>query len=171
MEKDVQQWRALIRDIRLLYDGILTYSANWDHFADIEFWNDLDAVGVTGYFELCNPPQCTVDTMIDRWTLIKGGVLDWYQDQRRPPLIFTELGYPSHPMGAAQPWNYYDGAPPDSVASYHAYRAFSQAWKDEPRLRGVFFWNAWGLGGAFDSWYTLRGKDIIVEVQRFFQNQ
>jgi len=35
-------WRDLIIKIRDIYDGQLTYAANWDHYQNIPFWDELD---------------------------------------------------------------------------------------------------------------------------------
>ena len=40
-------WRALIAEVRQVYDGKLTYGANWyQEFEDIDFWDTLDYIVV-----------------------------------------------------------------------------------------------------------------------------
>ncbi len=51
-EQQSDRWRGLIADVRKVYSGQLTYSANWDHFEPVSFWDALDVVGITGYHEL-----------------------------------------------------------------------------------------------------------------------
>jgi hypothetical protein len=46
-------WRGLIRDIRSIYPGELTYAANWhDEFETVKFWDALDYASVNFYFPL-----------------------------------------------------------------------------------------------------------------------
>ena len=47
-----RRWRSLIRKTRKAYKGRLSYSANWDHYKDIEWWRDLDLIGMTVYYDL-----------------------------------------------------------------------------------------------------------------------
>ncbi len=55
---NTDNWRKLISDIRGVYSGKLTYSANWggspsvDEKDHIQFWDALDYIGLSGYFNL-----------------------------------------------------------------------------------------------------------------------
>ena len=37
-ERHTDQWRQNIQTVRKVYKGQLTYSANWDHYKEVEFW-------------------------------------------------------------------------------------------------------------------------------------
>ncbi|MEL6865071.1 MAG: hypothetical protein AAFP19_11655, partial [Bacteroidota bacterium] len=40
-------WRNLIREVRKIYKGQLTYGANWDReYKDVPFWDELDFIGI-----------------------------------------------------------------------------------------------------------------------------
>ena len=45
LEGDYKHWSRIISYARNHYDGLLTYSANWDHYHDISFMKDLDYMG------------------------------------------------------------------------------------------------------------------------------
>ena len=48
-----EAWRALIRDVRRIYPGPLTYAANWwGDFETMPFWGDLDLLGLNMYYPL-----------------------------------------------------------------------------------------------------------------------
>jgi len=47
-------WNRLIKEIKKIYKGKLTYAANWDEFKRTPFWNDLDYIGVNAYFPVSN---------------------------------------------------------------------------------------------------------------------
>jgi len=40
------EWREIISEIRKVYSGKLTYGANWDTYAKISFWDELDYIGI-----------------------------------------------------------------------------------------------------------------------------
>ncbi len=45
-----RDWEELIRDVRGVYAGKLTYAANWYDFMLVTFWGSLDYVGIDAYF-------------------------------------------------------------------------------------------------------------------------
>ena len=171
MEKNEGRWRSLIRRLRVHYSGQLIYSANWDHYRQIKFWDALDLVGVTGYFPLSdqdeNPP---LSDMIQRWSFVRMTLLEWLTSlPGRRTLFFTELGYPSQRGGARQPWHYLQSTTIDLTVQQKAFRAFREVWGKEPKLGGINIWNLWGLGGPSDAWYTLWGKPSVIEVKQLIK--
>ena len=52
------RWTAVITAVRNVYSGLLTYAANAtfpaDEFAGVAFWDQLDVIGLDGYFNLTN---------------------------------------------------------------------------------------------------------------------
>ncbi len=172
MEADEARWRALIAEVRARYPGLLTYSANWDHYEAVAFWDALDVIGMTGYHRLIpepvddQPPEASLRAA---WTSVRTALLTW-RDRRWPGrrLLFTELGYPSLEGAAYRPWEYTLGGAVDLEEQRRCYAAFADVWRDEPSLAGVFFWNWWGHGGPLDSNYTPRGKPALEVVRRFF---
>jgi hypothetical protein len=149
-------WSRLLRRVRGVYRGNLTYSANWDHYRQVRFWDLLDAVGVNGYFEVGRHGDA-VAPMRAEWMRIRER-LEAFARRAGKPLLITEVGYPSVQGGARWPWHYTRRAPVDAGEQERAYRAFVEAWQGAPRLAGVFFWNWWGAGGPNDADYTPRGK-------------
>ncbi len=171
LEKQTGRWLALIRRIRALYSGKLTYSANWDHFADVPFWSFLDTIGLTAYYPLLEAGETAeISKLYDRWCLIKSALIDW-QAHHYPnkKLFFTELGYPSQVGGLSQPWHYLQEQEIDLKGQAMAFEAFRKAWQDSPSLLGVNIWNLWGLGGPYDTWYTVRGKPAAQEILKLFK--
>ena len=57
------EWRELIARVRWVYHGRVLYSANWDHYRDIRFWDALDFVGVNAYYRLSAVSQPTVEEL------------------------------------------------------------------------------------------------------------
>ena len=180
LEGERDRWRSLIKRLRVNFSGALTYSANWDHFEKVDFWDLLDMIGITAYYPLTDDPsrikeeasaKLMTDEMIERWKLIRLSLIEWLENRKpRRPLFFTELGYPSQEGGAHKPWHYLQSAQVDLEVQRRAFEAFRHAWRGERHLRGVNIWNIWGLGGPHDAWYTLRGKPASAEVKRLFKS-
>jgi len=53
VKQQPEKWKELIKEIKTIYAGKLTYAANWDcNFDTIDFWNELDYIGIQGYFPI-----------------------------------------------------------------------------------------------------------------------
>ena len=68
------RWRALIRRLRASFSGKLMYSANWDHYQHVGFWDALDIIGVTGYYPLALEERTSdIKSMVSRWRWVRAG--------------------------------------------------------------------------------------------------
>lgn len=178
MEHERERWVALIAKVRQVYKGKLIYSANWDHFHGVTFWDQLDLVGMTGYFELSKAPEPELEELRDTWQAALS-VIASYSVLTGRPLILTEVGYPSQVGSAAHPWDYTQAQAASPMAQYLAYRAMYEAWRTwalerppgEPEhlgVSGVFLWNWNGYGGLEDIHYAPRGKPATAIIRRWF---
>jgi len=161
------RWRALIRSVRGRFAGRLTYSANWDHFEPVPFWDALDVVGVTAYQTLSKKPAPTLDDLLAGWAGFRQRLRRWAgaHDHR---YLFTEVGYPAHPEGAARPWDHSLRGEADPELQRRCYEALRQTWQGDKRLEGIYIWNWFGKGGPEDPGYTPRGKPAEQILRRWF---
>ena len=140
-------WRALIARVREVYDGTLTYAANWvDGAESVEFWDDLDLIGIDAYMPIqtarpnrgrraghrLGPVRVADGIVSDRWDM---------------PIVFTELGYQSRTGSAAQLGQ--ADAPANQQAQANAYEAAFQALSDQPDFNGIWWWD-WSAEGLED---------------------
>lgn len=164
------RWIELIERVRSRHPDLeLLYSANWDHFKEVAFWDQVDVVGLTAYWELTRTPDPSVDELRRAWLPIIDELSGW-SDALGRPFVFTEVGYPSQDGGAAWPWNETRKAEIDLVEQARAYEAFVSAWASQPRLSGVYFWNWFGFGGPEDDDYTPRGKPAADIMKTWFRS-
>lgn len=163
-----QRWEHLIRLVRQRYSGQLLYSANWDHYEPVSFWDLVDLVGLTAYYRLTTDRQATTEAMEQTWREIRGKLLRWARRTKRP-FLFTEVGYPSLDGGAVNPWDYTQRTSPDPDEQLRAYRAFISTWSDVPQLAGVFFWDWYGEGGPRHTGYTPRNKPAEHAIRAWFR--
>jgi hypothetical protein len=165
LERYEGHWRELIKRVRAVYRGKLLYSANWDHFDPIRFWDALDEVGVTGYFELTRDlTRPTDEGLAAAWERPRYQ-LKMLRARMNKPLVITELGYPSKVTAARYPWDETTQAAVDLPLQAQLYDAFCTAFADERAVDGVYFWNWFGFGGAADGNYTPRHKPAAARMK------
>ncbi|HAI12391.1 MAG TPA: hypothetical protein DCM28_11850 [Phycisphaerales bacterium] len=178
-EMQTHRWVKLIAEIRNVYHGQLLYATNWDHYHVPGFWDRLDYVGISGYWNLTSD---TIDPdthyksdeqlqqqLGKRWQTIQTSLSDFARDIHKPILI-TELGYPCLPWGLKDPWNYVpDGkAPVTPQIQAIGYQSFCDSWGQLIRpyaptpangFAGVIFytWDPYN-GGPTDPGYGVWGK-------------
>jgi hypothetical protein len=160
-------WSRTIARVRESYRGKVVYSANWDHYRMVTFWDLVDYVGVNGYYEVAKPGGASVEAMTREWGRIRARLEDFARRVGKP-LLITEVGYPSVRGGARWPWHYGRQAEVDVDEQARAYRAFIETWQGARSLEGVFFWNWLGPGGSGDPHYTPRGKPAARLLRAWF---
>jgi hypothetical protein len=173
LEQYEAQWRELATAVRGVYAGQLVYSANWDHFHRTPFWDAVDLIGVTGYYELApregDIPD--VDGLVAAWAPVVSELEEW-SDRHERSVVITEVGYVSQPEAARYPWNYTLTGEVDLHAQRDLYEAMMRALDDEqPWLAGVYLWNWFGDGGVDDDGYTPRGKPAEAVIRHWFGGQ
>jgi hypothetical protein len=140
-------WRRLIAEIRRVYRGPLTYAANWgSEFESLTFWDALDYLGLDNYYPLAeadgSPPAAALE---ERARQLAARVEAVSRKWRRP-VILTEVGYPSSPGAARQPWREVFEGPIDLDLQARCYEAAFRAFYHHPWLSGMFWWK-WPSGG------------------------
>jgi hypothetical protein len=149
------EWLSLIKKIRRVYGGSLTYAANFgSEVESISWWGALNDIGVDAYYSL-NPTEPDFG-----WStyLTQLSALSRRFDNK--PILFTEVGYTSMANTASEPWNYTVNSPLSLTAQSDAYQATFQAVASEPWLAGMYWW-AWSPqipNGPTDSGYSPQNK-------------
>src|SRR5262249_17321527 len=104
-ENKLSEWKKTIKKVREIYHGRLTYSANWDHYTSIRFWDQLDLIGMNSYYKLGDDRNVSVDEVVRRWKEIQGDLLS-FQQQVGKPILFLEIGWCGLANAADEPWDY-----------------------------------------------------------------
>jgi hypothetical protein len=105
-------WRRTIDAVRVVYDGPLTYAANFDQYHDVGFWPALDMIGINAYFPLRSPAdpaenrEQLYDTLERGWSAILSDLDAFRRDREIPdaPVLFTEIGYVRRSDTTLAPW-------------------------------------------------------------------
>ncbi|MCY7351179.1 MAG: hypothetical protein LH606_10995 [Cytophagaceae bacterium] len=134
-----QFWKALIGEIRSVYNGKLTYAANWDTHQVFPHWTLLDYVGVDAYFPLTNDASPSVEDLESAWQPHVKALRNFSNKLSRP-ILFTEFGYRSVSNCAHKPWVSDTDDPADAQAQRNAYEALFRACWAQPWMVGGFVW-------------------------------
>jgi hypothetical protein len=166
LEGHEAHWRALAARVRDRYDGRLFYAVNWDRTGEVGFWDAVDEVGISGYFELAPPGEDPDDAALARaWVAPRRTVAELARTVDKP-VFFAEIGYPAHRLAAARPWDHVAEAELDVALQARLWGAFCEAFRAEPAVEGFYAWNWFGHGGPRDRSYSPRGKPTAAVLAR-----
>jgi Glycoside Hydrolase Family 113 len=159
-----EYWHQLIKEIRTVYKGKLTYAANWDEFWTTPFWSELDYVGIDAYFPVSNMQTPTVEDCIKGWEKHKKGLKNFSEKLDRP-ILFTEFGYRSVDYSGKEPWRYDRSMTSVNLtAQNNATQALFEAVWQEDWFAGGYLWK-WFIdhnevGGLEDNQFTPQNKPV-----------
>jgi hypothetical protein len=137
-----------------------------------EFWDDLDIVGMTTYYDLTGGKKPTVETLVEAWKPIRKEILQWQAKINRP-ILFTEVGWPNQVTCAQYPWDYYRSPDqPDPEAQANCFEAFFRIWANEPQTSGWLVWE-WRTSldqkpDEKDTSYNPEGKPAMAVIKKYF---
>lgn len=103
----LSRWRGVIAEVRSRFTGQVGYAANFDSYADVGFWPELDVMGINAYFPLRDPIEpADVDTLAAAWDRVFTDIEAHQAQMQVPgmPVIFTELGYTQRAGTTTAPW-------------------------------------------------------------------
>lgn len=166
-------WREIIRQVRALYDGPLTYaSLAYVEPLQIAWWDEMDAIGVDAYFGVTLTNSPTLAQMKLGW-LPTVTFLDGLSQHWDMPIIITEVGYMSVDGTNILPGFWSLQGDLDMQEQADAYQAFFESFQGKPWWEGVFWWSLSTdphQGGATDSSYTFHGKPAEAVLKQFFSD-
>lgn len=173
-------WSEIIDAVRANYTGVLTYAANAnsidDEFSQVVFWDQLDLIGLDGYFPLTTTDHPTVDQLVAAWTnnsnhqnLVQAA--QQIQTTHQKPVIFTEVGYRSVDGCNIAPWDWNKPGAYNPQDQANCYEAFLQVWSQHADwMQGAFWWD-WPVAAPVNnaSEYTPQGKPAGDVLKNWFK--
>ncbi len=135
-------WEAFIADIRRVFPGVLTYSANWDEVESVLFWDRLDLVGINAFYPLAQNNDATYSQYLQG----ANRQIDNLRELSRAldmPILFVEVGYTTRSNAAVEPWLWPDDMQSPAVDEWEQARALSailEAALPNRWLAGFFVW-------------------------------
>jgi len=170
-------WRRIIARVREVYHGPLTYCANWHEAEDVDFWGDVDFIGVQAYYPLTKSAKPKTEEIRAVWSPIVAR-LRALSERTGKRIVFTEVGYRSVAGSLGEPWNWDVGGEVDLEIQRDAYRAMFESVWAEPWFGGTFVWK-WhpklgALGpavGRAQRDFTPQGKPALAVVREYYKRR
>jgi len=135
-------WRSLIGDVRARFDGLLTYSANWDEVEGVVFWDALDLIGVNAFYPLATHGRASYAEYV-AGAIRARDAIGAVARSLDMPVVFVEVGYTTRADAAVEPWLWPDDMTQVVIDEHEQARALSalfEAFLPEPWFAGFFVW-------------------------------
>lgn len=168
-----EDWRHIIAAVRDVYHGPITYAANAFYFeaSRVTFWDALDYIGTNAYsFGQIDKPNPTVDEMQQHWTpYLK--TLEEMSIKYDKQVLITEIGARAIQDYLRGRLDDSESGPYDGLAQADFYKAFFEALKDKPWIKGIILWGMENFplqGGPQDLGYTFVAKPAEAVVREYF---
>jgi hypothetical protein len=165
---------AVVRAIRRVYHGVLTYSANWDDVEDTVILGELDAIGINAFYPLASEDGAPFEELARGGERVREKVRA-LAERWGKPVLFTEVGYTTRPDPAVRPWEWPDAMKDvrvDQRAQAEAYAALLAPFVDEPTFAGFFVWRVYAdpddVSQEAEWGFSPRGKAAAAVVEGAF---
>lgn len=166
IDNQPEHWESLIKEIKTIYSGKLTYAANWDDYELIDFWDELDYIGIQAYFPLTKTPNPDLELIKQGW---KPHIqkLKTIASKYNTSILFTEVGYRNDTYATVTPWEW--GSVFSSLHTKKsdrtqqlAYEAlFEELW-DKEWFAGLYAWQ-WNSGD-----FPIRNRPAQNTIAKWF---
>ncbi len=144
-----EKWRDIFKSIRGLYQGKLTYAANWGYeFEQVQFWDELDFIGLNCYYPLSKSDKPSNRDLKENFDRIKDKIRKVSVEHNKP-IVFTEIGFRSEEMPWKNPHAEEDRAF-SAEDQARCYEVIFEGIQDESWCKGILWWK-------FPSYLDYRG--------------
>ncbi|SER49205.1 hypothetical protein SAMN04487944_10564 [Gracilibacillus ureilyticus] len=127
-ERREQEWRQLIREVREVYGGLITYNTDKYQEGNVKWWDEVDIISSSGYY-----PLGDWDNQLDR--------IEKIIQPFNKPFFFAEAGCPSRTGASRIPndWSLDGKINLEEQASF--YRDMFEATRKRDWVRGFGLWD------------------------------
>ena len=166
-------WNDLIKEIKGIYKGELTYAENWDQFEKAPFWNQLDYIGIDAYFPVSDSHTPSIEELKSGWQRHKAKIVA-LKDKIKKPVLFTEFGYRSIHYTGKEPWDSSrNQGQTNLVAQNNALSALHEEFWQEKWFAGGFLWkwyhNHDDVGGKNNNRFTIQNKPAEALIRSLYK--
>lgn len=146
-----KKWRGMFRKIKGLYQGKLTYSANWGkEFENVRFWDELDFIGLNSYYPLSKNDKVTDAELRENFKKVKQKIKQ-VSGEFNKPVVFTEIGFRSMDSPWKNPHAEGNGSF-NELDQQRCYEVIFEGIQGEPWCHGILWWK-------FPSYLEYRGNE------------
>ncbi len=167
-------WSQLIKDVRKVYSGKLTYASNWNEFQKTPFWSDLDYIGIDAYFPVSDKKTPTVADCVKGWQVHKAEISKISKANNKP-VLFAEFGYRSVDYTGKSPWQYdRNSGAVNLQAQINATQALFDTFWNEDWFAGGFIWKWFyqhnEVGGTDNNMFTPQNKPVEEVIANHYKS-
>lgn len=168
-------WRTLIKDVRNVYSGKITYASNWDNYENISWWDAVDYIGIDAYFPLAEGTHPSIAEIENGWKPVKTQ-LGAFSKKWNKPILFTEYGFQSANGAAGKHWEIDESEEnANTQLQADAYEATYRALMAEQWFAGGFIWkwhfNTFPGGRWRGTEWTPQNKPAEKVIARWYGTQ
>lgn len=140
-ERKEEHWRKLISAIRTIYTGPIVYNTNHGREDEVKWFDAVDYVGTSAYFQVGKVPGDTKESMQSTWDRI-GLQLEKLSKRLGKQVIFMEVGCRSAKGCAMIPYDFthteFEWSEEEQA---NFYDSCITSCYDKPWFAGVFWWD------------------------------
>ena len=168
-------WNKLISDVRSIYNGKLTYGYNHageNDNGELKFIENLDFVGISGYYPVTSNSNASVAEIEANWDEIIKTKLDPIYNKYKKPIVFTELGYRSISEAVNAPWDSNVSGVLSVSTQANLYEGLIRSLSKVSYFQGWHTWD-WGvspdLGGLNDKSFNPQNKPAEKILAKYYR--
>lgn len=172
-----EEWRKIIKLLRQLYGGKLTYAANWgEEFENLSFWEELDVIGLNSYYPLSSDTDPKDEVLL-------AGARNWVKKAEAIATKYgkdwwlTEVGFRSVRRAWINPHAEAAGRPVSEDCQRRCFAALTTALGEAEHFRGMYIWKWPSYLGRGENrrdgkvGFTPGGKQAAAEVKAFYDSK
>lgn len=166
------RWREIIKKVKEVYKGKLTYSANWTEYKEVPFWDEMDFIGIDAYFPLTTKDNPAQEELAAAWNKTADDIQLWLNENglTNKSVIFTEIGYTSTTGTNRQPWVAITTIENQDEQANSLEATFSVL-KERPWFKGYYLWQYMPQERWSPLGFTVRDKkaeQVVAEWNKRF---
>jgi hypothetical protein len=166
-----EMWGNLVKDIRQIYSGPLTYAANWGEECEkMSFWEAFDFIGINCYYPLSKGDHADLADLKDGAAAVVKKMYNIHRKADRPVWL-TEIGYRSAEESWKNPHAEAADRAIDETAQANCYEAMLSATQNEDWIKGYFWWK-WPSDMSHDEsngrGYMPLGKPAATVLEKYY---
>jgi len=179
------QWLDIIDAVRNVFDGELTYSAEWGEAKTLSFWDKLDVIGIDGYFPLSASDKVPTaaelklswmqPSAVDYVGEILGGLspveyLHDLSEQYGKKVMFTEIGFRPIEGAATSPGDWEMNGKFSEQAQTNLYKALFDVFGSQGGdwFSGFYIWDRRAENEEVQKDYHTEGRAAQKIIDRWY---
>lgn len=161
-DKREREWRELIRQVREVYPGPITYNCDKYQEDRVKWWDAVDYISSSGYYPIGQWEQ-----QLDR--------IEQVVERFAKPFLFMETGCPSRDGSGAMPNDWTLAGGPSEEEQDRFYESMFAACVKRDWVQGYMLWdwptNLYPLEEASsDNGYLIYGKKAAERVKHYYSS-